>query len=257
MFKLISATALFAFAVAPAVFAADPAERNIVQVTGQGEAEAPPDGFTLHVSLRERTPDRAEALETLAQKLERVRSAMSGMDGLETAQVTAGEASVTDILPKACNHYDDTDVEPATRCNAIAHSAALDLTVKGRPAARAADALSLLSEFDVANVSFDGFWLEEKSSLSRAARRDAIRNALESARDLAEAANLSLGEIKLISTKHGYALPTDTIIVTGSRITLDELPSAPPPAPQTSLNIDPDPIMATETVVLEVVLQND
>lgn len=194
MFKPILSTALALGLAFPATAQQSDESRNFVEVTGEGQAEAAPDGFTLNLRIEERAPGREEAVENLAGKLNEVRAAMNGMDGIDESQVTSGSAEIGEVLPSACQqYYRDDETDPPARCDPVAHTAGMNLEIKGRPADKAGDALSLLSEFDVASVNFAGFWLEKKSDLTQVARREAVQNALASARDLAEGAELTLG----------------------------------------------------------------
>ncbi|MBY6004791.1 SIMPL domain-containing protein [Salipiger bermudensis] len=196
MRRLALVTACTLLLSAGAAFAQDSALK--LTVTGEGEAVAVPDMATvsLGVSVENADPGTAmnEASEVAAAILAR----------LDAMGIAARDRQTSDVgLQPIWSNYDSERAREIT-----GYEASNRLTVRVRDLDQLGAVLGAVTEDGANRLSGLSFGLQDPDPVTEAARRDAVADAMERARVLAEAAGVTLGPVLSISESGGgYAPP--------------------------------------------------
>jgi len=246
--KLLTSMTTLALLVTPAsALAQDRAEEiSTIVVTGEGIGEALPNVFTVNASAQGRGETQAAALRQLAEKQSRLLEQWAQLDGLTEARATTGDISIEPRRDPGCEgaaRRDDT-------CPVVDYIAYSAVTLRGAPADRAGDAVSLASDLGAVRAGLGEYIFSDRRSLREHANRAAFEDARRQATLLADASGRRLGRIVRIQDPSAArynagdeATQIDEIVVTGSRV-----------RPAVSIEAAPEPVRvnARITVVFEI-----
>jgi uncharacterized protein YggE len=218
-----------------------------ILVTGTGEAETQPDQFSIRLSVEGRGATQVDALRDLSAVQTRIMDAAPKLRGLSRATLTTGDASLEPVFDSTCggDEYDrETD-----NCPIVGYRVSLPITMKGAPAERAGDALSLASELGARSAEISGYSVADMHALQEAANRAAFEDAERQARMLSDASGRRIVGILRIQDPSARLSGDDTValgdvIVTGTTGTTARV----------SLVVAPKPVRATArlTVAFEI-----
>ncbi|CAN7385469.1 SIMPL domain-containing protein [Brevundimonas sp. LjRoot202] len=247
MKTLTCITALVLAAASAPAFAQDRiAEPSTIIVTGEGMGEAQPDVFVVDAAAQGRGATQAEALRALAGVQARLLDGWPRLEGLTQAEATTGATSIEPRRDPQC----EENARREEHCAVLGYVASTAISLRGAPAERAGDALSLASDLGANSARLDEYVLSNRQALRESANRAAFEDARRQATLLAEASGQRLGRIVRIQdpsaaryNSDDEATQIDEIVVTGSRI-----------RPGVSLEAAPDAVgvSARITVVFEI-----
>jgi uncharacterized protein len=222
--------------------------RKQIIVRSEATLKVVPDSFRLNTELRARGETRDDAIKSISETLDRVTAEFPKLEGLEKSELDPSGVRLNPVYEAQCrrDRYDDD------ACPVIGYLAEIDIEVEGSPAEVAGNALSLLSDLDVAEVEFNEYFIRDLSKVYDAAQEKAFENAKNKAGRLAEMAGTVLtGVIKIQMKEYedeeifygGLSEDSDVIVVTGSRI-----------SPKNELSITPAPMKVQRemTVTFEI-----
>jgi uncharacterized protein YggE len=246
--KLLTCMTALALSVTPASALAQDraAEISTIVVTGEGVGEALPNVFTVGASVQGRGETQAAALRQLATSQSRLLEQWVQMDGLTEAMATTGDISVEPRRDPQC----ESNAHRADSCPVIDYIAYSAVTLRGAPADRAGDAVSLASDLGAVQAGLGEYVFSDRQSLREQANRAAFEDARRQAALLAEASGRRLGRIVRIQdpsaarySASDEATQVEEVVVTGSRI-----------RPAVSIEAAPEPVRvnARITVVFEI-----
>lgn len=182
--RFMIAAACSAALLAGAAQAQDfPRLASTIVVTGQGEAEEPPDSFTLSAQIEAKGADQAEAVANMVRVQTAVTDGVSRLEGLTTAKVTTGLPSIQPILAEDC-----TPRGRPSGCEVVGYVASIGVTMQGMPAERGGDAVSAAGELGARDARLTGFTLSDDSALQQQAAYEAFADARRQAEAIARAA---------------------------------------------------------------------
>lgn len=247
MKSLACITALVLSGAAVPAFAQDrPPEAATIIVTGEGMSEAHPDMFVVDASAQGRGATQVEALRELADIQARLLDGWTSLEGLSRAEATTGNTSIEPRRDPEC----ESNARRDDSCPILGYVAHAAVSLRGAPAERAGDAISLASDLGANTARLDEYDLSSRQALRESANRAAFEDARRQATLLAEASGRRLGRIIRIQdpSAASYSGADDAtqvgeVIVTGSRV-----------RPAVSLEAAPDPVRvnARITVVFEI-----
>lgn len=176
--------------------AAEP-KPGMISVTGTGDAAARPDLAVLNLSVREQSKTAAGALSANNAAMAKVLEAMKGI-GVEERDLQTSSFNIQPIYTqiKKSNNRIDHEITGYAVTNA--------LTVRLRDVSRVGEALDLSVRLGVNQGGSVTFSVDDPSDLMQVARVEAVKNAMEKARTLAQSAGVSLGRIVQLSESGGY-----------------------------------------------------
>lgn len=174
-------------------------DARVISVMGQGTVEAVPDMATISIGV---TQEANEAAAALAATSARVRDVLSRMEAEGIASRDMQTQGLS-LQPIWSNMRGDTDMPPRI----VGFVARNGVVVRVRDLAALGRILDLTVQ-DGAN-DFDGllFGLQDPEPVQAEARKAAVRDAMQRAADLAEAAGVTLGPIRSITESGGFARP--------------------------------------------------
>jgi uncharacterized protein YggE len=184
---VVMAFALLVSACAPA--ASNP-DVPTLSVSGNGEAFLPPDIAYIYVGVHTEAPTAAEAVDDNTAQTQALISAIEDF-GIDPKDIRTSNFSIWPM-----DRFD-----PATGAPTGEKIYAADNTVyvTVRDLESLGDLLDTAVQAGANTVNSVQFDVENKDEALKEARVDAMNNAKTQAQELAEAAGLSLGEIKSIS----------------------------------------------------------
>jgi uncharacterized protein YggE len=242
--SLRAGLALIACCVSSAALAqAAPEPERTVVVVGRGEVRKPGDFANISARLSGQAPDTAAALSALTQTRQRVEAAVRRLDGVTSVQISSGPLSVQQPVNTGCGGEARSMLGGALCTPA---TAAVQLSVRVRPAERAGDVAAVAAQQGALNANVQGGGLDRPEELEREALRAALSNARSQATAIADALSGSLGAVlrvqDLSSTNAGLAAfaaaitptaPTTAPPTQGGAVAVDDF--TPAPVARTSL----------------------
>lgn len=242
-------SALLALAIlsgaGPALAQNAPANPPAIVVVGTGQAEAPPDSFTVSASLVGRGTDQVSALRALADAQQRVAGDLRNLEGLDRLTLTASRVSVS---PVTADCAEDRYGEPRPNCAITGYIASIELVAKGAPLAQAGSVVSLAAERGAQSVTLDQFDLADRDALDAEASRLAFADARRQADFIAAASGQRIVRVLRVEDPQNrigaiQSGGANEIIVTGSRI-----------RPAVDLTVTPPPVVVRKqlSVVFEI-----
>jgi uncharacterized protein len=164
-----------------------PAEPPSITARGTGTATATPDTATVVLGVQTRDLSAGAALGANSERAAAVIGVLEGA-GVPKADITTSRLNVQPTYGPETGRI--TGYEVTNQVTATLRDIALAGAVIDRAAAAAGDAV---------RVQQIGFSIADESAARAQARADAVRRALDQARQLAEAADVELGPIRTIT----------------------------------------------------------
>ncbi|MAS44317.1 MAG: hypothetical protein CML46_13825 [Rhodobacteraceae bacterium] len=168
-----------------------------LSVTGQGEASAAPDLLRVNLRTETEAASPAEALSGTAAQAQAMLDALKA-EGIEGANVQTSEVSLHPVR------------EPAQKGQApkvVAWRAANGLRVSLVDVSRFGAVVNAAAAAGATEVSGISLEVSEPDALMEEARAGAVRDAMDRAAAMAEAAGLRLGEVLEMSDGGGGGMP--------------------------------------------------
>ncbi|WP_299630984.1 SIMPL domain-containing protein [uncultured Roseobacter sp.] len=192
VFKLVMILCL----VAGSAFAED---LRVITTTGQGAVEAAPDMATIRLGVTQEAKEAAAAMAATSEGVAAVLSRLSEA-GIAPRDMQTNNISLQPVWSGRGSNSDT----PAKITGFVASNT---LTVRVRDLAALGGILDLVVS-DGANT-FNGlsFGLQEPKPVADAARAEAVRDAIDRAQQLADAAGVVLGPIQSINEHGGMPRP--------------------------------------------------
>ncbi|WP_020038998.1 SIMPL domain-containing protein [Salipiger mucosus] len=168
-----------------------------ITVTGSGEAAAVPDMATVRLGVTAQDANAGAAMDSAS---EIAAAILARLDGLEIAPRDRQTSNIS--LQPVWQNGEDSDGPRIT-----GYEASNELTVRVRDLSRLGDVLVAVQQDGANRLSGLTFGLQEPGPVMEQARRDAVADAMETARVLAEAAGVRLGAVVSISQQGGGYAP--------------------------------------------------
>lgn len=206
MFKINLATPSIILAIglifAPAAWAADN-EKGLISVTGIGTVNAAPDMATINLTVLREAPTSREALSANNTAMNDVLSAMKEF-GIEDKDLQTSNFS---IHPRYVYPKNNNDQQQPPKI--VAYQVSNSLAVRIRDLAGVGEILDKSVSLGVNQGGSIMFSNSNPEPLQMQARASAMKNALEKAKILTEAAGVEVGSIRQINeqSKSPYPQP--------------------------------------------------
>lgn len=186
--------AVVAFVLATGLVVAE--ETRVITTNGVGTVEAAPDMATIRLGVTYQARQASDAMIATSDGVSAVLSRLQEA-GIEGRDMQTDQLSLQPI-------WSDYNATPRTITGFVATNM---LTVRVRDLGALGAVMDLVIR-DGANA-FNGltFGLQEPKPAQDAARAAAVRDAIDRAEQLAEAAGVTLGPIQAISEQGGFARP--------------------------------------------------
>ncbi len=226
-------------------------QRHIV-VEAEATEEFVPEAFYVTGSVRARDRENLEVLKSLSSTLQSIRTRIVEVEGIEKVEILQDDLKVEPVYDRACD--DGRNYRADMRCATSGYFGTVEISVRASPASVAGDVFSYLSELGVEEVEFSGFAVLNYEAAKQKALQSAVGKARKKADEIAAAAGSSVVKPIKIQVGSGFDenmfedwfQSDDTIIVTGSRISRDELA-----APSATLNTLPEVAGPTVRLTLD------
>ena len=192
-----------ALAQVPAPLGVSASQNGEIAVRGEGQATAAPDVATLNLTVL-RVADTARA--ALDQSNEAATAVLEAMDAFAVEPRDRQTSGFT-IIPQYRyeNREDGTSVPPQI----VGYEARNSLTVRVRDLAQIGEILDRAVSLGVNQGGDIAFGVEDPTALRNDARRQAVERARDSAEAIAQAAGVTLGRVVRVSdlVEGGVGLP--------------------------------------------------
>lgn len=220
---------------APAMAQDWPRQPATINVTGEGRAQADPDRFAMTASVNGRGADQVEAIRNMTQAQAAVSQAVTRLHGLTWSEFSTGTPAVQPVYSQECQSrgYGGQD-----GCDAVGYVATMSLTLRGAPAERAGDAVSIAAERGARDARLTGYSLSDNSSLQRDAARAAFADARRQAEIIADASGQRIVRVASVNLPQvdpemAYALPA-AIYASDAAVDIE--------SPSVAIVVSPEPI---------------
>lgn len=174
-------------------------DQRVISTSGQGVIETVPDMATIRLGVTHENAQAATAMAAVSEGVSAVLTRLSEA-GVAPRDMQTDTLSLQPV-------WSGRGVNDATPSKITGFVARNSLTVR----VRALDDLGRILDLVVSDGAntFDGlsFGLQEPKPAADAARAEAVRDAMDRARQMAEAAGVTLGPILSISEQGGIARP--------------------------------------------------
>ena len=184
---VVLAFALLVSACAPAASSQD---APTLSVSGNGQAFLAPDIAYIYVGVHTEAPSAAEAVDENTTQTQALISAIQDF-GIDPKDIRTSNFSIWPM-----DRYDPSTGAPTGEKTYVADNT---VYVTVRDLESLGDLLDTAVQAGANTVNSVQFDVENKDEALKEARVDAMNNAKQQAQELADAAGLSLGEIKSIS----------------------------------------------------------
>jgi len=172
-------------------------EQNTMSFSGKGEVSAIPDIASFTFSVKEEGKDSKDAQNFSAKKINEAISYLK-KQGIEEKDI---KTSNYNVYPR----YEwDTDEGKRSKRILVGYVASQSISVKIRDIKKAGDVLSGLGGIGVNNLSGLSFSVDNKDELKREARKLAIEDAKNKAKELSKDLGVNLLKIVSFNEQNGY-----------------------------------------------------
>ncbi|NOX93676.1 MAG: SIMPL domain-containing protein [Alphaproteobacteria bacterium] len=222
-------------------------EPKQIIVDGRATIEVMPDLFTVTGNIRSRSSSRADVLKDISEKLNVIREKTPSLQGLTHLSIEATEAEFRPILDPDCREkrrYDGAEVCPVT-----GYFGTVGLTLRGSPADLSGYVLSLISELGAEQVTLSTYTLVDRENAEQEAMENAVANARRKAEKIAASSGSSV--LGVIRIQYGEGFSDSERYLYGRPMVsspAEELSPLDSYAPETALDLDPQPIRITEKI---------
>lgn len=193
-----------------------PEFKNQVAVNGEGKVTVKPDVALINIGVTTEKITVAQAQKENVDKMNAVTKAIKDQFKIDEKDIQTSQYSIS---PK----YDWSD----GRQRIIGYSVNQSISIKARDFDKLGDILAKATELGANSVSGPNFIVDDVEKYREDARKEAIDQAKDKARVLADQVGIKLGSIVNFSENNGgYPIPMyDT--AAGSRVSLEKSVSAP------------------------------
>ena len=246
---MIRSLIVLAAILTPAVaFAQEPAAATpVIQVTGTGVVQTPPDLATIEMWIRGEGATSAAATDALAAKQAAILGGLRGLLGAG-ADVTTTNITVIQVRDRSCDANRGYGAPPQLSqgaCAVTGYVASMQGSVRTRAVDKAGTAAGLASRLGASDARLQGFALSDPNAASRRATAAAITDARGRAEAAAIGANVRLGPLVAIRDQNGFnPMPVY------ARSLLRVAPEPPAPEQVTVIPISARPIETRSQVLV-------
>lgn len=229
--RLLAATLLVASALTPTILSAHDAERKepVIVVTGEGDAAVAPDLAIVSLSVGETRKTAREALDVANGAMKAVIDALK-KDGVAARDLQTSGLSIQAQYSYAQNE-DGTPKPPVLTGYMVANT----LTVRIRDMSKVGAVIDQAVTLGVNQGGDIRFTNNDPAKTIAAARTEAVKNAIEKAHTLADAAGVKLGRILEI-TETGT--PNDPRPMMSARMAKEAADAVPVEAGENSYSVN-------------------
>lgn len=188
VFLLAAVLAVELVVVVPAVRAVAPEERNVISVTGEGRLYADPDMAQIVIGVESRAPTAKEAASKNSGDMSEVMAVLKEMG------VAEEDIQTVDYSIRAEMYYPEKE-EPKV----IGYVVTNAVQVKMRDLNLVGDLLDRVTEAGANNIYGITFTIEDPRPFQEQAREKAVADARKKAQQLADLADIRLGDLISIS----------------------------------------------------------
>lgn len=172
------------------------AEERIISVTGSGHVAAVPDMAALTLGVSHQAETAQDAMDMTSQAMAKVNERLSAL-GIEPRDIQTNNLSLHPVW----NHVTDRETQQQRR-EVIGFSASNTVLVRVRDLDRLGEILGAAIGDGGNEMHGLSFSVSDPEPLLAEARAKAVKDAMEKAGQLAEAADVELGQVISI-TEHG------------------------------------------------------
>lgn len=183
---------------------------NIITVSGHGEVQAVPDIANIYITITKDAPTVKEAQELVASVESKVLEFLRE-SGIEDKDIKAENAS---FYPKyeykynaksffPCNEYGCPPNEG--RNVIVGYTATESINIKVRKIDEAGELMQGIGALGVTQLNGPNFSIDDEDKVKAEARKEAIEDAREKAKVLAQDLGVRLGRVQSFSEGGGYA----------------------------------------------------
>ncbi|MFO0718673.1 MAG: SIMPL domain-containing protein [Candidatus Paceibacterota bacterium] len=180
--------------------------KNTIVVAGKGEVIAIPDIATINFSVVEQATTVSEAQNKATAKMNKALDTLKGL-GVEEKDVKTIDYSAYpryEYLSQVCTMY---SCPPSGTQKLIGYEVRQSIMVKIRNIADAGKILGNIGETGVSDISGLNFTVDDQDAKVREARKSAIDDAKEQAKQLAKDLGVRLGDIVSFNESGNYPMP--------------------------------------------------
>jgi len=159
---------------------------DTISVSGDGKVTARPDMVKITISVKSMASNSHDALEKVNQKINQIIKILKENGLSETDYQTTGLNIYTEY-----NYSGDTRRIIGQRASQSLNIKVNNIDNKAVKAAKIIDDLSVVSDIEMSDISFD---IEDKTKLFTQAREMAFKKAKQKAEELANLSNVKLGK---------------------------------------------------------------
>lgn len=183
----------FLLAVSPAVALAQETPLRTISVTGSGIAEAEPDMALISLAVTRHDPDAAAAMAAVSADVRKVLDKLSAA-GVEDRDMQTDRLSIQPVW--------DNNRNNSTPPRVIGFTASNGVSVRLRDLSNVGDVLNMVIKEGANDFSGIQFTLQDPKPSRDAARAEAVADATDKARQMAEAAGVTLGQVRTMTEGH-------------------------------------------------------
>lgn len=197
------------------------------------QLRSPPDEATLRASTEARAMTAAEALANDKVKTEHL------LDAIRTAGIGPKDIQTEGVSVNADYEFDNVNGRSTRRF--AGYVARNSVRIKTRRIDRIATLLDQLTSAGASDVSGPDFSIADPAPLRAEARKRAMARGAAEATQYAR--NAGFAHVQLLAVEEGVSYRASDIVLTGTRITAQDLPAVPaPPPPPPGGSIEPGQI---------------
>lgn len=220
-----------------------PYERDTISVTGEADVSGAPDiaTFSFTVSEVADTPD--EAQNVISEKTSAILGGLEAL-GIEDKDIKTNSYTINpkyewaEVSRQAQTAPDGTIYYPGNNRNQVlvGYDVRQDVSVVLRDLEKAGDALTLFAKEGVENMYGPNFEIEDPEGLQEEARLEAIADAKEKAKRLAENLGVKLGDIVSFNENNGGYYPMVSSYMVREEMAMDMAEGAAAPKLPSGVN---------------------
>lgn len=190
MRKLFSMIALVSVLVMPLAAWADAPQGRVITVSGVGVSEATPDMAVITLGAVHQAETAKEAMDMVSADVARLLASLRA-EGIDARDLQTSSLSLRQIT--------DDRYLPSNRAGEVVFEARNTVTVRVRDLNKLGALMSTALEQGANNFRGLRFDVQDSKPLRDAARAAAVKDAMDKAQQLANAAGVTLGPVQTIS----------------------------------------------------------
>jgi len=218
-----------------------------IMVSAVGSAKTPPDRVAVGYNVRGEGATSDEATTKLRDTAKAIRAGAEGM--LRGAmELHSSEFSVTPVRSRECGNgaYGAPQLSTGP-CAIQGYVATLPVEIETPRVAEAGTLVGLIGRLGGLQATVRRFWVSDDSAARQQAMRNALNNAREEARLIAEGSGHKLGALLRVQDSNYRDMTPETRV--SYRVAPPPAPAAPPPPPPIEVGLSPAPISTTVSLM--------